>query len=353
MVGQYLVKKEIIGLDLIRFVCAFIVVVCHLIETVYPIFWFPEGSVAVDVFFVISGFIIPRSSEGRTPFQFFKSRLIRLGPALWICSTIAFIAGIIAYGLSEDLTGKYLRTIFFVPFTLHRDHELGDLWMDLPYWTLFVEAGFYCIIFAMLCKNAFNKIAWLADILGTVSFIYWAVLLMFKLLFPESHIGQIIVDTAFKRYLDVLMVHFGCWFGVGINIWLLSRQKSIYRWLSLVICLVGGLMEEANHDLFYDRSVLLCFAYCILGIAAIWWAVFSNTQYTDKAKAFCRRIGLATYPVYLIHNYTGTIIIVWLVGLGANRVGAALGISALMIAAGFAVSIWLEPRLQNRLKNIL
>src|SRR4051794_242345 len=50
-----------------------------------------SGWVGVQVFFVISGFVIAFSAENSTPLKFFEARFRRLVPAVWVCAPISAI----------------------------------------------------------------------------------------------------------------------------------------------------------------------------------------------------------------------------------------------------------------------
>ena len=54
---------------------------------------FKYGYLGVQFFFLISGFVICMSSEGKTTKEFLWGRVIRLYPAYWVCLliTLAFI----------------------------------------------------------------------------------------------------------------------------------------------------------------------------------------------------------------------------------------------------------------------
>lgn len=94
---------HIAGLDIIRLCAALMVVFynfaywdwhdCACVDAGFPELvpysWW--GWVGVPVFFVISGFVIVLSAEGRTAADFFKGRFLRLAPGLWFFATSAFL----------------------------------------------------------------------------------------------------------------------------------------------------------------------------------------------------------------------------------------------------------------------
>src|SRR5881394_93905 len=49
------------------------------------------GYLGVDLFFMISGFVILMSVSSGSLRDFFVSRVVRLYPAFWVCCTITFL----------------------------------------------------------------------------------------------------------------------------------------------------------------------------------------------------------------------------------------------------------------------
>src|SRR2546430_146899 len=97
------------GLDLVRFFSACLVMIFHLgvvsrrlpISANYGVVDapdFPElsvfdiGWVGVEIFFVLSGFVIAQSADGKSAYRFLVGRAGRLLPAIWICATITLVA---------------------------------------------------------------------------------------------------------------------------------------------------------------------------------------------------------------------------------------------------------------------
>lgn len=124
------------------------------------------GWVGVQIFFVISGFVIALSARGASPSGFVKRRAIRVFPALWICSCIGLAALAITSVPIDELVGEFLRSITLFP---------RGPYIDGAIWTLVVEAVFYVLIWAVLWTKFFQKLDLVATVLGFASAIFLTV----------------------------------------------------------------------------------------------------------------------------------------------------------------------------------
>ncbi|WP_146087578.1 acyltransferase family protein [Thermomonospora echinospora] len=151
--------RRLVMIDLLRFVAAFAVVMFHYIGVrpagiwpVSPRELFPEmtwtwfGAFGVDLFFVISGFVILMSAWGRTPGAFAISRVTRLFPAYWfgvvLCVVVYALTGL-EHGYGPKMDGVYER---FLPNLTMLQTGVGSPNMEGLYWTLWVELHFYALV---------------------------------------------------------------------------------------------------------------------------------------------------------------------------------------------------------------
>src|ERR1700760_4093119 len=73
-------------------------------ESAAPFTWF--GWVGVEIFFVISGFVIANSASNASAKEFLFGRVLRLYPAVWICSTLTFMVLLLfASGSASEFVG--------------------------------------------------------------------------------------------------------------------------------------------------------------------------------------------------------------------------------------------------------
>ncbi len=100
------------------------------------------GAAGVDLFFVISGFIMVKVMPGRTPFGFARDRLLRIVPVLWAATAFHLLV------LGQPLDASRLTdSALLVPG--------GDYYLPQS-WTLMFELTFYAGCVAYL---AFGRIA--------------------------------------------------------------------------------------------------------------------------------------------------------------------------------------------------
>lgn len=156
------------NIELLRFIAALAVVYFHAVGTLRAVA-FPEigpnpltelGAAGVDVFFVISGFVIFLSltRKNRTPIEFARDRLIRLVPAYWILTVshlviLASVAILRGTEVPFDISWT-IQSLFFV------SQPLGN---NLPLisqgWSLEIEMLFYLLVaVGLIIKNPIANI---------------------------------------------------------------------------------------------------------------------------------------------------------------------------------------------------
>lgn len=100
-------------LDALRGIAALAVVLFHF--TMYRPeagYGFVLGVTGVDLFFIISGFVILLSLEKTRDWkEFLLDRFSRLYPAYWACVTLAALTALISQGPARDLAGRYLANL--------------------------------------------------------------------------------------------------------------------------------------------------------------------------------------------------------------------------------------------------
>lgn len=103
---------------------------------------FGVGAAGVDLFFVLSGFIIAHSSR-RSARHFLAHRLIRVLPAYWIATLIAALFTLQALDLAEA-AGWFLQSFFYLP------GPGGRPALIFVGWTLVYELAFYLLYWLAL-----------------------------------------------------------------------------------------------------------------------------------------------------------------------------------------------------------
>jgi len=170
-------------IQFLRAIAVLLVVHCHAIDfwnnSKQTHFFYLEnfGAVGVDIFFVISGFVITiisyQYAKEKGGFYFFLKRIVRVVPVYWLFS---FFVVVIDYLHSGNLHDKnsILKTILFIPFP--SDYPIIVSPILSQGWTLSFELVFYSVVsmamlagakrylqitvlffLALVCINVFTK----------------------------------------------------------------------------------------------------------------------------------------------------------------------------------------------------
>lgn len=349
------VDKYVIGLDLFRFLAAAAVLSLHLIfmigihgrvanEVTGGRIGFPEfgalpsyGWIGVQIFFVISGFVISMSAHGATSKKFLIGRILRLAPVAWICATATLVILVVSgIGSNEENLIRWLKSIFFSPIGEYIDHS---------YWTLGVEISFYSVVFAFVALRKFDMFPKFMIVVAIASAAFNVASLHFGFLKSPD------------RVTELLLLRYGVFFALGVGFYRFKQSGWDVVTTSLVIIgSLGSLFQIAWNLAFYDKQIdtlvltgLLTFWLTLVVLLFI--SVAYNSEIIGKTKMLAglmRTLGLITYPLYLIHQVVGALLIAMFIDIGFNKYAALLfGIAFVGLLSWAVVKI--EPYIRRRL----
>lgn len=174
-------KEHFVYLDMLRGVAAIAVVLLHWFSGFgYAIFG--SGGPAVDLFFMLSGFVIAHSygdrlRDGLSKQKYFVPRIIRLYPMI-ILGAILGVARVIGAGVlkgdptdSASLISQFLKNLLLVPSS---GIDLAEMFpLNGPIWSLHFEMLAYLAFCAILFKM---KSRWIVAALpvAAIAVLDWA-----------------------------------------------------------------------------------------------------------------------------------------------------------------------------------
>ncbi|WP_455872024.1 acyltransferase family protein [Serratia proteamaculans] len=282
--------KEYVGIQYLRGLAAILVVVYHSMAmvAVNPYFPYPIGDFGVDVFFVISGFIMWTTTTQKkvTPSNFFKARLFRVFPLYWIFTCILLISIFAvpsAFINQRNLDASFIIKSFLLVPAYNPD--VGDITpLYTVGWTLVYEMFFY-IVFALSLFIPFAK-ARLVILIASFSLLVLAGVLMS----PQG--------AAALTYTNPLLLEFLAGVIVGVSANRLSKLnvKLGFAFVgAAVILLILGCMNEAT----LSRAIAFGPGATLLVASSL---VFEK-YFSSKPNRLALLLGGASYSMYLAHPF--------------------------------------------------
>ncbi|MFD8542459.1 acyltransferase family protein [Streptomyces sp. NPDC059649] len=280
------------------------------------------GWLGVEVFFLISGFVICMSAWGRTLGDFVKSRVSRLYPAYWVA--VLLTASVLTLW-PRVRSADSLETVLTNLTMLQQGVGVSDL--DDVYWSLFVELKFY-LLFALVVHKG----------------VTYRRCVLFCGLWTVAGVVAYKADTSFLSVWAI--APYSPYFIAGIAFYLMHRfRPTMLLWAIVAVefllaqhyvkgRVVMNLGDKAAtaHDWPARIGVLLAF----LLMAAIALGLFDGVRWRWLSRA-----GSLTYPLYLLHMYIGFT----LIALLRSHLPAPLllmSIITLMLVLSYAVNRWVE-----------
>ena len=301
-------------LDGLRGVAAAMVVAFHLLEAhsggnhLNQII--NHGYLAVDFFFMLSGFVIGYAYDDRwnrmSTGTFFKRRLIRLQPMVVMGSIVGaalfWFQDASCYPAMEGVSVGAVLLVMLLGCTLLPLPLKWDIrgWMEMhplngPAWSLYYE---YIgnILYALFIRK-FSKTALTVLVAIAACFTVHRCL--------TAPVGDIVGGWALnweQQYVGLVRLMYPFFGGLLLSRlgWLIRTRKNAFWWCSLMIVVVLSVPRIGGEDGYWMNG--LYEAFCIICIFPVIVSMGAGGRITGRrSAAVCKFLGDISYPVYITH----------------------------------------------------
>ena len=244
------------------------------------------GYMGVELFFMISGYVIFYSAKNRNASQFATSRALRLYPSYWF--GVLFTSIIVLFWAPELSTVSFKNIL--ANLTMFQ-YQMGIEDIDGVYWTLAYELLFYSSVLLLLMAGL------------------------------QKHLEKIITTWPFLMCVAIvlkidylpLMGGFFYFFAAGSLFAIVKEKPNLLNKISLAIayllCLRFGVEDTFSQSDFVDVELSGWVAGTIVTFLFLFFYMQNTTIGQNLSLPFSRILGALTYPVYLIHANFGYVII--------------------------------------------
>lgn len=342
-------RDRLYEIDALRIAAAVFVMIYHYVFSAYagglsPI-GFPAvdeiarfGYLGVDLFFMISGFVVLLNAWDRRPWAFVVSRIVRLYPAFWVAVTITVLVSVtLSMGRFPVTLVQYLANLTMFNSVPNIPN------IDVVYWTLWSEIRFYALILVL---------TWIGITRSRMIGVLWGwltlTLLLQSGLLPSSlrSVADLVVQSQFSHYFIAGMAlcmayRFGLSWQIGA-IAVACLGNAVYRGIEF-----AGKVGTRYHT---EISSAVVVAIIITIFTVMTLVALRVTR--ALGRPWFAVVGALTYPLYLIHAHVGFVIFARL-GDNVQSYLLLVGTMALMGLLAYAIHALIERPLAPVLKQVL
>lgn len=318
-------SRRLVELDALRGIAATLVMLFHYTtryDQLYghetsPSVFVPWGHYGVNLFFMISGFVIFMTLHRvKRPLDFIVSRISRLFPAFWAAIIITFL---LTRALDIPEKAVSAGTAAMNLFMIHGLFRIPHV--DGVYWTLEIELIFYAMALLLYLLGRLDKVH--------------AVLLVLLVLRLSYFLADKWAGIEMSWTLShLLILPYIAWFVCGIMIYRLVTFPTESPRKDLVVLIAAIAQLTIVESIFIG---LLAFCFSLVLLAAV------KGRLSVLANPVLAWLGTISYTLYLLHENIG-----WGVMMHLERAGVSADISILLaIAVALALAsglTWLVER---------
>ncbi len=314
------------NIQALRAIAALTVVFEHLNVLFLRIGLTPFGGSGVDLFFIISGFIMVHSTAGRpiTPVKFLARRIARIVPIYWGLTFTVFAMALLAPALLQATSAdvvQLLKSLFFIPFEKSNGKVQPLLFLG---WTLNYEMFFYAL-FALGLFLKDRRAGIFAVVAAIIAIVVAGLVLHPQEIIADFYTQPIILEFAAGMLLAVILPRLS----------LASRAL----WPALIaICSIALLVSIIAPFGGPETSRVLVRGIPAAIVLAV--AVILDRSGATATNRFLLLLGNASYSIYLTHPYiTQTAVKFFYLTTPDTSITVGLILAALLLAMVIGVIV--------------
>lgn len=176
-----------------------------------------------------------------------------------------------------------------------------------------LDAGREVIFYAVICLvllapkagGGGKYLPIVALLISIWSAAYWSIYLL-ELRQVQVPFHRLLLSGKTKQ----LLTQFGCFFALGMSLWQFSERRKIgLAFVSAVIALPTCIIALSHADTGASKADFYTVIIFVLALVALAESVLRESpRIGERVGSILRDLGLATYPLYLIHFAPGLIL---------------------------------------------
>ena len=291
-------RRRSVEIDILRFLSACMVATYHWTlemnsESAQQILDIPilgavisQGGIGVDIFFIISGYVIFNTAQRNSGIDFLAARFIRLFPGLLISMIMVLFVGSRFIHVYDEPIHSLINSVFLT-YTITGTEPLAT-----QLWTLIVEVKFYFgVVFLLIIfrKIFMTKIGILAILA------MWQISLSLLENFTSPFARKLLLNLSLNGYAEL--------FSLGAVLYLFRIRTFRFDLPTLgASILFLNLGYQVVFDSSYSPGNILLLSISVLTIVL-------GSKLTRFNSKFIEILGFSSYIIYLIHLHIGGAII--------------------------------------------
>ena len=277
--------REVLSIQYLRGLAAVIVVLHHLLTATG--FNSNLGNFGVDIFFVISGFIMwhTTASVEVAAFEFWRRRIIRVVPLYWmLLASLVFISLFAGQALNSTVVNaeNTIKSFLFIPHFHATQHLIAPIL--IPGWSLNYEMFFY-FLFGLSLLVPERRIR--ASLLGVTLV---GLVLLGLLLRPTSAVMITYTGSDLLKF----------WNGIILAIIFRAERLDLRAWIGVMLAIAGFVLHSVSEPSFLAQLDVYAGISATLVVTGV---LVLEAAARKTPLPILHTIGNASYSIYLSHLF--------------------------------------------------